>query len=124
VFGLNAAAQPAPQAVGCSGLLEPAEPVAWTTTMWRNHENFDVRAGLAIEDVVRKTRHSIATNAGSKLNAIPLRIFTNFDHCRFKSGKVARAESWSLLLVVGNVLKVFSPCCLIEEVAHLSKACA
>ena len=92
--------------------------------MRRDHKNLDVSARLPIEDIVRKARHSIAPNTGSKLDAIPLWIFADLDHCRFKGGEVACAESPSLFFVVGDVLKVFNPRRLIEEVGHLSKACA
>lgn len=59
-----------------------------------------------------------------KLDAIPLWVIADLNHCRFKGSEVACAEPTSLLLVVGDVLKVFNPRRLIEEVTHLSKACA
>lgn len=92
--------------------------------MRRDHKNFDGKARLAIQDVVRKAWHSIAPNAGGKLDAIPLRVFTDLNHCRFEGSEVACAEPPSLLLVVRDVLKVFNPRRLTEEEAHLSKACA
>ena len=92
--------------------------------MRRNNKNLHIGASLAIEDVVGKAQYSIKPNARGKLDTIPLRVFTDLDHRRLKGSKVAGAESRSLLLVVGDVLKVFNPCCLTEEVAHLSKAWA
>ena len=92
--------------------------------MGRDHKNLDVNARQAIENVVRKSGHSMSPYAGSKLDAISLWVFTNLDHCRFKGSEVACTESPSLFFVVGDVLKVFNPRRLIEEVGHLSKACA
>ena len=92
--------------------------------MWRNNKNLNIVASLAIDDVVGKAQYSIKPNAGGKLHPIPLRVLTDLDHCRFKGSKVAGAESMSLLLVVGDVFKVFNPRRLAEEVAHFSKAWA
>ena len=113
-----------PQALRSNDQLEPAKPIARAPTMRCNHKNLDVTAREAIENVVRKARHSIAPNAGSKLGTIPLRVLTDLDHCSFEGSEVPRAESPSLFFVVGDVLKVFCPSRLVEEVAHLSKACA
>ena len=115
---------PAPQASVWDDRLEPAEPIARATAMGRDHKILDVGARKAKEDVVRKSRHSIAPNAGSKLDAVSLWVFTDLDHCRFKGSEVACTESPSLFFVLGDVLKMFNPRRLIEEVGHLSKACA
>lgn len=92
--------------------------------MRRDHKNLNVRARLAIEDVVRKPRHSIAPNTGGKLHAVPLRIFTNLDHRCVEGSEIPCAEPGPLLLVVCDVLKVFNPRRITEEVTHLSKAWA
>lgn len=104
--------------------LEPAKPIARTTTVRRDHKNLNVRVQLAVENVVREARHSIAPNTRRKFNAISVRVFANLDHGRFKGSKIACAKARPLLLVVGDVLKVFNPRRLTEKVAHLSKDCA
>ena len=92
--------------------------------MWRNNKNLNIVASLAVEDVVGKAQYSIKPNAGGKLHPIPLRVLTDLDHCHLEGSKIAGAESMSLFLVIGYVLKVFNPRCLTEEVAHFSKAWA
>ena len=68
--------------------------------------------------------YSMASNPGRMLDAISLRVFADLHHRRFKGREVACAETPPLLLVVGDMLKVFDPRRLIEEVTHLSKVCA
>jgi hypothetical protein len=92
--------------------------------MRRNNENLYFVASLAIEDVVGKAQYSMKPNARCKLDTIPLWVLTDLDHSRLKGSKVAGAQSMSLLLVISDVLKVFNPRCVTEEVAHLSKAWA
>ena len=107
-----------------TGMLEPTEPIAGTTTVRRDNKNLNVSAQLAIEDIERKSRYSIAPNARWKLHWIHLRVFTNLDHCSVKGGQVAFTEPTTLLLVVRDVLKVFNPCRLSKRVTHLSRAWA
>lgn len=80
-----------------------------------DHKYLDVNARLAIEDVVRKARYPISPNARGKLDAISPRVLTDFDHCRLKGSKIARAKSGSPLLVVSDVFKVFNPRRLTEK---------
>ena len=80
---------PAPQASAWNDQLEPPKPIARTTSIWCNNKNFDFCARLAIEDVLWKPWHTIAANAGNKFNAIPLWVFADLDHRRFKRREVA-----------------------------------
>ena len=104
--------------------LEPAQPVVRPPAMRGDNKNLNDAARLTIENVVRKARYSITPNTWGKLNTIPLWVFTDLDHCRLESSKISHAESRSTLFVVGDVLKMFNPRRLTEEVAHLSKAWA
>ena len=92
--------------------------------MRRDYKNLNVRARLAIKDVVRKSRRSKAPNTGSMLHAVPLGVFTHLDHRCVEGSEIPCPEPGPLLLVVGNVLKVFNPRRVTEEVTHLSKAWA
>ena len=118
--------------------------------MRRNNKNLNIVASLAIDDVVGKAQYSIKPNARGKLRflgseskfaqpkagpegsvlcteaklASDPNNRTNLDHCHLEGSKIAGAESMSLFLVIGDVLKVFNPRCLTEEVAHFSKAWA
>lgn len=92
--------------------------------MRRYDKDFYLYAREAVEDVVRKSRNSKTPNARSELNSIPFRVLADPGHCCFKRCEVARTESPALVFVVGDVLEVFNSRCFIEEVAHLSKACA
>lgn len=83
--------------------------------MRRDHKNLNVRVQLAVENVVREARHSIAPNTRRNFNAIPLRVFANLDHGRLEGSKVARAKARPLLLVVGDVLKVFNPAASLKK---------
>jgi hypothetical protein len=103
---------------------DPAKPIARTPSVRRNHEDLDVFAGQAIKNVVRKPGNPKSPNAGSEFDTIPLGAFADFAHGRLKGGEVACPEPFALLLIVGHVLQVFDPRCLIEEIAHFSKACA
>ena len=77
--------------------------------MRRDYKNLNVRARLAIEDVVRKSRHSKTPNTWRMLHTVPLRVFTNLDHRRVEGSEIPCPKAGPLLLVVGDVLKVFNP---------------
>jgi hypothetical protein len=122
--GRSAEIQRAPQTFRWDGQLEPTEPIARATTMRCNHENLDVTACQPIENVVRKAWHPVAPNARGKLDTIPLRVLTDLDHCSIEGGEVTCPQSPSLFFIVGDVLKVFYPSRIAEEIAHLSRAWA
>jgi hypothetical protein len=92
--------------------------------MRRDHQHFNLRAGLAIENVLRKARYSTPPDTGSKFNAKPIWIFTNVNHRCFERREIPSAQSNTLLFVVGDVLEVLDACALTEEVTHFSNAWA
>ncbi len=92
--------------------------------MWSNDQNFYLGTHHAIQDVERKPRHTKTPDARRKLNAIPARRFTHMNHCRIERSQVMGTETSLTIFIVGNVLQVFNPRRLMEEVIHFSRASA
>ncbi len=74
--------------------------------MRSHHQNLNVYAYQAIENVVGEARHSMAAYAWGKLNTISLWVFADLGHGHVKRREVARTETFSLGLVVSDVFKV------------------
>ena len=89
-----------------------------------NHKYLDLHTRFTIQNAVGKARHPVPPNAWRKHNAKPCRMLTNLDHRGLKCREIPCAQTGSLLLVVGDVLKMFRPSRIAEEIAHLSNACA
>ncbi len=90
--------------------------------MGRDHQHFNLRTRLAIENVVRETRHSIPPDSRGKFDAKPVWILTNRDHRGLECREIPCAQSSALILVVGNMFKVLNARLSTEEITHFSKA--
>lgn len=102
--------------------LYPAEPITRLATMVRNRQHLHRARDLAVDDVEMEYLEVDAANFGWLDDARTLRHFASKRQSSLKIRVVTLAQTFLLVLVVGDLLLMFAGRLWMEPIAHLKRA--